>query len=78
MIRLAWDDCTILGRESNHQLLEIKESLFSKRDQPLPNKNIYSQELFLFLVCNAYTSYHYNFSLKSYINQGNTLCQFKQ
>ena len=36
---VAWDDL-VLGRESNHWLLEIKESLFVK--------NIYSQELFLF------------------------------
>ena len=37
-----------LGRESDHWLLEIKESLFIKRDKSLLNKNIYSQELFLF------------------------------
>ena len=45
---VAWDDFKVLGRESNHWLLEIKESLFIKRDRPLPYKNIYSQELFLF------------------------------
>ena len=45
---VAWDDFKVLGRESNHWLLEIKESLFIKRDKPLLNKNIYSQELFLF------------------------------
>ena len=38
----------VLGRESNHWLLDIKESLFIKRDRPSLNKNIYSQELFLF------------------------------
>ena len=41
----AWDDFKVLGRESNNWLLEIKESLFIK---PSLNKNIYSQELFLF------------------------------
>ena len=29
---VAWDDFKVLGRESNHWLLEIKESLFIKRD----------------------------------------------
>ena len=42
---VAWDEIKVLGRESNHWLLEIKESLFIKRDRPLLNKNIYSQEL---------------------------------
>ena len=37
-----------LGRESDHCLLEIKESLFIKRDRLSLNKNIYLQELFLF------------------------------
>ena len=45
---VAWDDLKVLGRESNHWLLEIKESVFIKRDRPSLNKNIYSQELFLF------------------------------
>ena len=45
---VTWDDFKVLGRESNHWLLEIKESLFIKRDKPSLNKNIYSQELFLF------------------------------
>ena len=45
---VAWDDFKVLGRESSHWLLEIKESLFIKRDKPSLNKNIYSQELFLF------------------------------
>ena len=45
---VAWDDFKVLGRESNHWLLEIKESLFIKRDRPSLNKNIYFQELFLF------------------------------
>ena len=44
----AWDDFKVLGRESNHWLLEIKVSLFIKRDRPTLNKNIYFQELFLF------------------------------
>ena len=29
---VAWDYFNVLGRESNHWLLEIKESLFIKRD----------------------------------------------
>ena len=45
---VAWDDFKVLDRESNHWLLEIKESLFIKRDRPLFSKNIYSEELFLF------------------------------
>ena len=45
---VSWDDFKVLGRESNHWLLEIKESLFIKRDKPLLYKNIYSQELLLF------------------------------
>ena len=45
---VAWDEFKVLGRESNHWLLEIKESLFIKRDRPSLNKNIYSQELLLF------------------------------
>ena len=44
---VAWDDFKVLGTESNHWLLEIKRSLFIKRDRPLLNKNIYSQEMFL-------------------------------
>ena len=45
---VAWDDFKVLGRKSNHWLLENKESLFIKRDTPSLNENIYSQELFLF------------------------------
>ena len=45
---VPWDDFKVLGRECNHWLLEIKENLFIKRDEPSLNKNIYSQELFLF------------------------------
>ena len=45
---VAWDDFKVLGRESNHWLREIKESLFNKSDRPSFKKNIYSQELFLF------------------------------
>ena len=43
-----WEDFKVLGRESNHWLLQIKESLFIKRDRSSLNKNIYSRELFLF------------------------------
>ena len=45
---VAWEDFSIIGRESNHYLLETKESLFIKRDNPSLNRNKYSQELFLF------------------------------
>ena len=45
---VAWEDFSIIGRESNHYLLETKESLFIKRDKPSLNRNKYSQELFLF------------------------------
>ena len=45
---VAWDDFKVLWRETNHWLLEIKESLFIKRDRPSLNKSIYFQELFLF------------------------------
>ena len=40
---VAWDDFKVLGKESNHWLLEIKENLFIKSDRPSLNKNIYSQ-----------------------------------
>ena len=45
----AWEDFPIIGRESNHYLLETKESLFIKGDKPSLNRNNYSQEIFLFL-----------------------------
>ena len=45
---VAWKDFSIIGRESKHYLLETKESLFIKRDNPSLNRNKYSQELFLF------------------------------
>ena len=45
---VVWDDFKVLGRESNHWLLEIKESLFIKRDKPSLNKNINSQKCFYF------------------------------
>ena len=46
--KVAWEDFSIIGRETNHYLLETKESLFIKRDKPSLNSNKYSQELFLF------------------------------
>ena len=45
---VTWDDFKVLGRVWNHWFLKIKESLFIKRDKPSLNKNIHSQELFLF------------------------------
>ena len=44
---VAWEDFFIIGRESNHYLLETKESLFIERDNLSLNRNKYSQ-LFLF------------------------------
>ena len=45
---VAWDDFKVLGKESNHWLLEIKESLFIKRDRPSLNKNITPRNCFYF------------------------------
>ena len=45
---VAWNDFKVLGRESDHWLLEIKESVFIKRNRPTLNKNIYSQEFLYF------------------------------
>ena len=44
---VTWEDASIIGRESSYCLLETKESLFIKRDNPSLNRNKYSQELFL-------------------------------
>ena len=41
-------DFKFLANESNRYLLELKESLFIRRDKPSLNKNLYSQELLLF------------------------------
>ena len=46
--KVLYEDFTFLGNESNKYLLELKESLFIKRDRPPLNKNLYSQELLLF------------------------------
>ena len=43
-------DFKFLGNESSKYLLELKESLFIKRDKPSLNKNLYWQELLLFWV----------------------------
>ena len=45
---VAWENFSVIDRESNHYLLETKESFFIKRDNPSLNRNKYSQELFLF------------------------------
>ena len=44
---VAWNEFKVLGKESDYWLMEIKESLFIKRDWPSLNNNIYSHELFL-------------------------------
>ena len=43
-----WEDFSIIGRGSNHYLLETKEIHFIKRDNSSLNRNKYSQEMFLF------------------------------
>ena len=45
---VAWEDFSIIGRASSHYLLETKEGLSIKQDNPSLNRNNYSQELFLF------------------------------
>ena len=42
------EDFKFLRNESNRYLLELKESLFIKRDKPSVNKNLYLQELYCF------------------------------
>ena len=39
---VTWEDASVIGRESNHCLLETKESLFIKLDNPSLNRNKYS------------------------------------
>ena len=46
--KVVHEDFKFLGNESNRYLLELKESLFIKRDKSSLNKNLYSQELLLF------------------------------
>ena len=46
--KLVHEDFKFLGNESNRYLLELKDSLFIKRDRSSLNKNLYSQELLLF------------------------------
>ena len=45
---VAWEDFSIIGRESNHYLLETKESIFIKRKSLSLNRNQYPQDQFLF------------------------------
>ena len=45
---VAWENFQVESRESNHYLLETKESLFIKRDNPSLNRNKYWQTLFSF------------------------------
>ena len=42
------EDFKFLGNEYKKYLLELKESLFIKRDKPSLNKNLCSQDLLLF------------------------------
>ena len=46
--KVLYEDFKFLGNKSNKYLLELKESLFIKRDRPSLNKNLYPQELLLF------------------------------
>ena len=43
---VAWEGFSIIGRESNHYLLEIKESLFIKRDNPSSNHYLLGKKAF--------------------------------
>ena len=45
---VTWEDFPIIRREWNQYLLETKEGIFIKRDNPSLNRNNCSQELFLF------------------------------
>ena len=45
---VAWEDFFIIGRESNHYLLETEERLSIKRDNLSLNRNKNTQKLFLF------------------------------
>ena len=45
---VACEDFFIIGRESNHYLLETNEILFIERYNPSLNRKKYSQKLFLF------------------------------
>ena len=42
---VVWEDFSIIGRESNHYLLEVKESLFIKRDNPSLITHFHSNHL---------------------------------
>ena len=44
----SFDELSILAHGNNKYLLEIKESIYIKRDQPFLNKNIRSTTLHLF------------------------------
>ena len=44
----SFDDFTILAQGTDKFLLEIKESLLIKHNEPILNKNISSAPLFLF------------------------------
>ena len=46
--KVVHEDFKFLGNESNRYLVELKESLFIKRDTPSLDKNLYSEELLLF------------------------------
>ena len=44
----SFEEFTILANENNKFVLEIKESLLTKQERPMLNKNISSAKLFLF------------------------------
>ena len=69
---VTWDDFKVLGMESNHWLLDIKESLLIKRDRPLLNRDIYSQELFLISFYNV----SYKILLSLFAANGYIVCKF--
>ena len=46
--KVVHEDFKFHGHESSRYLLELKESLFIKKDKPSLNKNLYSQEFYCF------------------------------
>ena len=45
---ISFDDFSVIGNSDKNYLLEIKESLFIRRDNPVLNRNIASVPLFLY------------------------------
>ena len=56
--KVMHEDFKFLGNESNRYLLKLRESLLIKRDRPSLNKNLYLQEVLLF-VYSIYDNFFY-------------------